>query len=186
MNKVSPDKPSFVNRVTVFKVCLGLVLALVCTLAGGAGTYLLRPPKYISNITLDVSYDSGFSSSVPLPADDPPFVEAQLTVLQTTEILYPVIERLVLTKAYAASGKEISREDAYTRLLKSMKLQNLHKPPGLIEIGICDTNPHRAASIANTIAAVYLEKRTADERAPILQSLLNWRPQLKSNPKSTR
>jgi type I site-specific restriction-modification system R (restriction) subunit len=78
---------------------------------------------------------------------------------------------LELTKAYAAPGQTISRQDAYAQLRKSMKLQEVRNT-GLIEIGVYDRDPQRAANIANTIAITYQEKRR-EHSGETLNSILN-------------
>ena len=92
---------------------------------------------------------------------DPQFVATQFQILQKTEILYPVIERLELVKEFSPPGQRLPLQQVYFRLKRSMQLQEVRNT-GLIEIGVFDTDAQRAANIANTIAVVYQEKRRAD------------------------
>jgi uncharacterized protein involved in exopolysaccharide biosynthesis len=171
MNNIHAGQPSSGILGTILKVCLGLVFVFILlAISGGMTAYYLVPRKYFSKVTMEVSPDVSTAPVIsgpsgPVRAYDPQFIEAQFTMLQKSEILYPVIERLDLTREYAPPGMTPSKEDAFARLRRSMKLQEVRNT-GLIEIGIYDTDPQRAANIANAIAITYMEKRkeTASER----------------------
>jgi len=94
-------------------------------------------------------------------AYDPQFVATQFQILQTTEILYPVIDRLELVKEFSPAGQRLPIQQVYMRLRRSMQLQEV-RMTGLIDIGVYDTDATRAANIANTIGVVYVERRRAD------------------------
>jgi capsular exopolysaccharide synthesis family protein len=91
---------------------------------------------------------------------DPQFVATQFQILQKTEILYPVIERLDLIKEFSPPGQRLPLQQVYFRLRNAMKLQEVRNT-GMIEIGAYDTDAQRAANIANTIAIVYMEQRVS-------------------------
>jgi uncharacterized protein involved in exopolysaccharide biosynthesis len=92
---------------------------------------------------------------------DPAFIATQFQVLQKPEILYPVVVRLDLVKEFAPPGQTIPLQQVYLRLRRSMQFSEIRNT-GLAELGIYDTNPRRAADIANAIAIVYQEKRQLD------------------------
>jgi len=150
------------------KFCLGLILTsfltmlFVALVTAGATIYFV-PKEYFSKVTMEVKPISPQVSVLGASANtyDPQFTATQFVILQKTEILYPVIDRLNLVKDYAPRGEKLSVQDAYTRLKGSMKLQEVRNT-GLIEIGVYDTDAQRAANIANTIAVIYKEKRWED------------------------
>ena len=92
---------------------------------------------------------------------DPQFVATQFQILQTTEILYPVIERLELVKEFSPVGQKLPMEQVCRRLRRAMQLNDVRNT-ALIDVGIYDTDHQRAANIANTIGVVYVERRRAD------------------------
>jgi len=150
------------------KFCLGLMRTsfltmLFAVLVTAGATIYFVPKEYFSKVTVEVKLDrSGetieFGPNSRSSSYDPQFVATQFAILQKIEILYPVIEQLELTKAYAPRGGTISREDAYLRLRKAMTLQEVRNT-ALIEVGVYDTDAQRAADIANTIGIVYKENR---------------------------
>jgi uncharacterized protein involved in exopolysaccharide biosynthesis len=58
-------------------------------------------------------------------AYDPQFVATQFQILQKTEILYPVIDRLELTKEFGPPGGKAPLQQVYFRLKGAMKLQEV-------------------------------------------------------------
>ena len=128
-------------------------------------TVYFLPREYFSKVTLEVKQDNSgpvetFGAGMQRTYD-PQFVATQFQILQKTEVLYPVIERLDLIKEFSPPGTKLPLQDVYYRLKGSMKLQEVRNT-GMIEIGAYDTDPQWAANIANTIAVVYQERRRAD------------------------
>jgi capsular polysaccharide biosynthesis protein len=158
------------------KVVSVLAITLALLLIGAGAIVYLWPARYFSKVTMEVRPDwpdppDAFQPGNSPRAYDPQFIATQFEALEESRILFPVIDRLELTKAYAAPGQTISRQDAYAQLRKSMKLQEVRNT-GLIEIGVYDRDPQRAANIANTIAITYQEKRR-EHSGETLNSILN-------------
>jgi hypothetical protein len=85
-------------------------------------------------------------------------------VLQSKEILYPVIDNLKLSETW--SGQEgrpiLSKQEAYGRLLRQMKLSI--RATDMIEIGAFSSDRNEAANIANMTAVVYQKVMRDDVR----------------------
>jgi len=166
MNDTNEVKLHFLDYWRVIKLRMGLILLtfFLVMVTAGVTTYFL-PKEYFAKVTMEVKMDNSgpinvFGSGMQR-AYDPQFVATQFQILQKTEILYPVIERLELVKEYSPPGQRLPLQQIYFRLKKSMQLQEVRNT-GLIEIGVYDTDPQRATNIANTIAVVYQEKRKQD------------------------
>jgi capsular exopolysaccharide synthesis family protein len=163
MNDTSEVKLHFLDYWRVIKLRLGLILLtfFLVMVTAGVTTYFL-PKEYFSKVTMEVKQDNSGPVSIFGAAAqrtyDPQFVATQFQILQKTEILYPVIERLDLVKEYSPAGQKLPLQQVYFRLKRSMKLQEVRNT-GLIEIGVYDTDSQRATNIANTIAIIYRENR---------------------------
>jgi len=166
MNESNEVKLHFLDYWRVIKVRMGLILLtfFLVMVTAGVTTYFL-PRQYFSKVRMEVKQDNSgpvttFGSALSR-GFDPQFVATQFQILQTTEILYPVIDRLELIKEFSPPGQRLPPQQVYVRLRRAMQLQEVRNT-GLIDIGVYDTDPQRAANIANTIAIVYQERRRAD------------------------
>src|SRR5205085_7541889 len=133
---------------------MGLILLtfFLVMVTAGVTTYFL-PKEYFSKVTMEVKLDNSgpiqpFSNGGQRTYD-PQFVATQFQILQKTEILYPVIEKLDLVKEFSGGGSKLPLQQVYFRLKQAMKLQEVRNT-GLIEIGVYDTDSQRATNIANT------------------------------------
>ena len=166
MNENNEVKLHFLDYWRTIKMRMGLILLtfFLVMVTAGVTTYFM-PREYYSHVEMEVKSDNsgpiGVFGGGMARTYDPQFVATQFRILQTTDILYPVMERLDLTKEYSPSGQRLAPEQVLRRLRHSMQLQEVRNT-GLIDIGIFDTNHDRAANIANTIGVVYVERRRAD------------------------
>ncbi len=166
MNESNEVKLHFLDYWRVIKLRMGLILLtfFLVMVTAGVTTYFL-PKEYFSKVTMEVKMDNSgpinFLGAGGQRTYDPQFVATQFQILQKTEILYPVIERLDLVKEFSPAGQRLPLQQVYFRLKRSMQLQEVRNT-GLIEIGVFDTDAQRAANIANMIAVVYRERRKAD------------------------
>jgi len=166
MNESNEVKLHFLDYWRVIKLRMGLILLtfFLVMVTAGVTTYFL-PKEYFSKVTMEVKMDNSgpinFLGAGGQRTYDPQFVATQFQILQKTEILYPVIERLDLVKEFSPAGQRLPLQQVYFRLKRSMQLQEVRNT-GLIEIGVFDTDSQRAANIANMIAVVYRERRKAD------------------------
>ncbi len=167
MNDSNEVKLHFLDYWRVIKVRMGLILLtfFLVMVTAGVTTYFL-PRQYLSKVRMEVKQDgsgpiNAFQTGAMVRSYDPQFVATQFQILQTTEILYPVIDRLELVKEFSPPGQRLPPQQVYNRLRRAMQLQEVRNT-GLIDIGVYDTEKERAANIANTIAVVYQERRRAD------------------------
>jgi succinoglycan biosynthesis transport protein ExoP len=177
MNQPSEAKLHFLDYWRVIKLRMGLIMLafFLVMVTAGVTTYFL-PREYLSKVTMEVKQDN--SGPVQLPGGggnqqgyNPQFVTTQFQILQKTEILYPVIERLDLIKEFTSAGAPKMRlQEVYYKLRGSLRLQEVRNT-GLIEIGVYNTDNVLAANIANTIASVYQEKRQAELEQNVNRSL---------------
>jgi capsular polysaccharide biosynthesis protein len=166
MNESAEVKLHFLDYWRVIKLRMGLILLTLFLVVVTAGvTVYFLPREYLSKVTMEVKPDNSGPVQVFGPGAqrsyDPQFVATQFQILQKTEILYPVIKRLDLVKEFSPPGAHLPLQDVYFRLKGAMKLQEVRNT-GMIEIGAYDTEPQRAANIANAIATQYQESRQAD------------------------
>ena len=167
MNETSEVKLHFLDYWRVIKLRMGLIMLsfFLVMITAGVTTYFL-PREYFSKVKMEVREDN--SGQVQLfgaqaqRTYNPNFVTTQFQRLQTTGILYPVIERLDLMKEYApAGGPKLRQQEAFYKLRGAMRLQEVRNT-GVLEIGIYDTDSQLAANIANNIAIIYQEQRQSE------------------------
>ena len=166
MNDTNEVKLHFLDYWRTIKLRMGLILLtfFLVMVTAGVTTYFM-PREFLSRVRMEVKPDNsgpvGVFGSGMMRSFDPTFVATQFQILQTTEILYPVIERLDLIKEFSPAGQKLAMEQVCRRLRVKMQLNEVRNT-GLIDIGIFDVNHQRAADIANTIGVVYVERRRAD------------------------
>lgn len=94
-------------------------------------------------------------------------VQSQFQVIRSGEVIFPVIDELLVGKKWMIQSEPLSKEQLYSRLMKMIVLQEVpNRVPyygsAFIEIGVYDGDPQEAANIANTIAIQYRKKRIID------------------------
>ena len=125
----------------------------------------LMPKTYDATATLMVNYDV----NDPLAGKEFPvglmgsYMATQTELMQSPEVLGPVIDRLKLTEvpAYASGnrgGDATLREWVETQLRKDLDIEQGKSSSQLIYIGVKASNADLAAEIANAIAEVYSEQ----------------------------
>ena len=166
MNDTNEVKLHFLDYWRTIKLRMGLILLtfFLVMVTAGVTTYFM-PRQYFSRVRMEVKPDNsgpvGVFGSALGRSYDPQFVPTQFQILQTTEILYPVIDKLDLVKDFSPPGQKLPREQVFYRLRRSMQLQDVRNT-ALIDVGVYDTDNQRARNIANTIGVVYVERRRAD------------------------
>lgn len=141
-----------------------LVVFLIVLLSATAITLLL-PKTYSSMVRMAVNKDASdidelFGPSLPQQFD-PFFIETEFQRIQSTSILYPVIEDLELQKTWAKKLNipgALTVRQTYLMLLRQLNLSQT-KNTSLIEVHVESRDPEEAALIANKIADVYKNSR---------------------------
>jgi capsular polysaccharide biosynthesis protein/tRNA A-37 threonylcarbamoyl transferase component Bud32 len=171
-----------VRRTALIGAALLLVLGAALLVADR-----LLPPVYFAKVTMELKEDNSGPEQV-FGGDrargySQQFVTSQLNIIQKTEVLYPVIERLDLTMEFSPpGGARLPLPRVFLKLNKSMQLREVRNTQ-LIEIGVFNTNPQLAANIANTIAVVYQEVRIIDSERRIMQRLANQEEEIRKKVK---
>jgi polysaccharide biosynthesis transport protein len=133
-----------------------LLVALTTTLV----TFIL-PEAYSSTVRIQVEKEapdvSVFSERTYSPGYDPYWIQTEFEKIQSKKVLYEVINRLDLNKAWARRYKESGslQTEVTFMILKSMLDVRQSRNTSLIEIRVISENAQEAARIANEIALVY-------------------------------
>src|SRR3954463_16643825 len=112
MNDSNEVKLHFLDYWRVIKLRMGLILLtfFLVVVTAGVTTYFL-PKEYLSKVTMEVKMDNSGPVNVTgggmQRTYDPQFVATQFQILQKTEILYPVIDKLELVKEYSPPGQRL-------------------------------------------------------------------------------
>lgn len=103
---------------------------------------------------------------------DPRFLTTQFEILQTTEILYPVIQRLNLIERFRDEYGVTNLNQAYFLLRKKMQVRDIRNTD-LIQITVYTTDPQLSADIANAIAEEYRKVRIQQVEEWVNRSLVS-------------
>lgn len=138
-------------------------------------TYFL-PRKYTSQVTIEVRSNQKllkiFGQDNYPDSVDPHFVADQLKILQSTGILYPVIDELGLVNKWSAGlPSPLTKQGAYDQLLGMMHGIQEVRNTDMIIIPVTSTDKQEAADIANTIAVIYQKRRKDDLEEQITNAL---------------
>ncbi|MDD5348755.1 MAG: polysaccharide biosynthesis tyrosine autokinase [Chthoniobacteraceae bacterium] len=170
MNDTSEVKLHFLDYWRVIRVRWAILVITFCLVLATAGvTCFFLPRQFYSRVVMEVKPDDNgidvFGGGEAFrPSRDPNLQPTQFQIIQSKEILYPVIDNLKLVETWSGQegGNILPKEEAYNRLLGQMKL-NTVRNTDLIEIGVFSTDRAEAASIANTVAVVYQTVRRDDQ-----------------------
>lgn len=183
MNDASEVKLHFLDYWRIIKVRAGLVVLtfLLVIVTAGVTTYFL-PREFFAKTKMEVKPDNraidvygnntrGYS--------DPTFVPSQFQIIQSKEILEPVIEKLGLVKTWTLREgvNFMPMETVYGKLLRMLDLKEIRNT-SLIDIGVYSIDAQEAANIANTIAVVYSERRTSDQKGSVDKALAQLQDEL--------
>lgn len=102
---------------------------------------------------------------------DPRFLTTQFEVIQTKEVLYPVINSLNLVQRWSEEGVS-NIGMAYGRLRGMLQVRDIRNTD-LIQITVFSTNPEMAAEIANAVAEEYKKIRIKQVEDWVNRSLVS-------------
>ena len=118
-----------------------ILILVVVGVAGGFGVSLLQQPKYVATTQLYISVRTTGAATVDLVQGQTfarQMVTSYVDIVSTPLILDPVVEKLGLDKTTA----ELASQVTATARLNTV----------LIDVNVADTDPRRAAEIANAVA----------------------------------
>jgi len=171
MNDTSEVKLHFLDYWRVIRVRWAiLVITFLLVMVTAGVTCFFLPRQYYSKVTMEVKSDDNTlvvfgDNGTPFRSPRDQYLQpTQFQIIQSKEILYPVIDNLKLVEAWSAQegGNILPKEEVYGMLLGRIKL-NTVRNTDLIEIGAKSTDRVEAANIANMIAVVYQKVRRDDQ-----------------------
>ena len=141
------------NRIGLISLCFLLIFAAAAVL-----TYIM-PRKYrghvemtIERITQDINvFERNHSDS---GAFSPEYIKTQFETITKPTTLYPVIEKLDLTKRWELP----SRQAALAKLRANLETQSMLRSD-FVTIDYYDQDSQLAANIANEVAQSYMKQR---------------------------
>jgi succinoglycan biosynthesis transport protein ExoP len=146
-------------------------------------TYLL-PKTFKSTVRMmvkkDTATDIGLLSSAPQGPDfDPFFILTQFERLQSSEVLYPVIDKLELGRVWGAryGGGEFTRQKTKGLLEKRIDPSQVRNT-SIIALTVYSEDKKEAADIANTIAQIYAETREKNRITQVTRGIAKMREKL--------
>jgi len=162
-------KLHFLDYWRIIRIRKTVILAvfLLVTLTTTLVTFIL-PEAYASTVRIQVEKEapdvSVFSERTYAPGYDPYWIQTEFEKIQSKKVLYEVIRRLDLNKAWARKYKSDKEGGALQTevtfmILKSMLDVRQSRNTSLIEIRVISENAAEAARIANEIATVYRDMR---------------------------
>lgn len=185
MNDTSEVKLHFLDYWRVIRVRWAILVITFCLVLATAGvTCFFLPRQFYSRVIMEVKpsgnkIDVFGNGDTFRPTRDPSLQATQFQIIQSKEVIYPVIDNLKLIDNWSGQegGSFLPKEEAYSRLLGMMKV-NAVRNTDLIEIGIFSTDRAEAANIANTIAVVYQKVRRDDELQVVDAALAQLREEV--------
>ena len=158
------SKLHFLDYWRVIRVRFGIVLLtfLLVVITTGLVTYFM-PKKYRAATTLEIRNPGQDAtvfgvtrSNTGGGSPDASYIQTQFELVQSTDVLYPVVEQNDLERKWAVEGSPLSREQAYYQLRSKLGLKQV-RGTLLMEVSITSTNPDEAATLANSVANSYSE-----------------------------
>ena len=153
----------FLHLLRMRRALIVLILALV--LLTTLGVTALLPRWYQSTTKIRVERPEGevkLYQAQSNPYYDPSFVQDQVDIIQSKEILDLVIEDLGLNAIIGRqddNGEPLPTSLTYRRLVDDMVRVEARRSSSIIDVDVFARDPMLAARIANEIARVYSENR---------------------------
>ncbi|MDD5200563.1 MAG: polysaccharide biosynthesis tyrosine autokinase [Terrimicrobiaceae bacterium] len=173
MNEPPVNKLHLLDYLRVVRVRwpIMLVIFLLVVVTTATITFLL-PKQYESTALIQVQQNADFEifQQGGLKGTDPRFTTTQFEIIQSKEVLQPVIEKLNLAAKWAERYEIKSRELIYKKLKKMMSLEE-ERNTDLISISILSPDKQEAADIANGIADSYQQARIHEQQSWVSKSL---------------
>ena len=162
------SKLHFLDYWRVIRVRFGIVLLtfLLVVITTGVVTYFL-PKKYKAQTTLELRDPRAdpklFQGGQGLSASnggnpDASYIQTQFEIIQSTNVLYPVVEQNDLQRTWGTDNQPMSREGAYYTLRSMLTLKQIHGS-FLLELGVTSIDPAEAAKLVNSVAQSYRDEK---------------------------
>jgi capsular exopolysaccharide synthesis family protein len=162
------DSPlHFLDYWRIIRIRKTVILAVfLLVLLTTAGVTMMLKPSFLSTARIAVEKESkvldGLGRPISQTPFDPYFVNTEFEKIQSSEVLYPVIQELRLwsnwAKYYNPEGEPLPPEEAmlltYQLLRRNLDVRQ-SRNTSLIEIRVFSRDAKEAASVANAIASGY-------------------------------
>ncbi len=160
------------------------LIALVAMFATGVMSKL-TPKTYTATATLMVNYQA----NNPLVANEilgglpASYMATQIELMQSAEVLLPVIDRLKLadnkmyTAGYHGDGSTL-RDWVQKALAKNLVVEQGRSGSQLVYVTYSASNPVEAADVANSVADVYMEQQIERLTGPATENARRYTEQL--------
>lgn len=147
-------------RVLRVRLPMILLVFLLVLITSAVVTYLM-PKQYQSSVRMQIKQNDTalqvFGNQA--KGSDPRFLATQFEIIQSKELLYPVISALGLDKKWGLQG---SKEGSFYRLRSMVQMKDVRNTE-FIQISVMSTDKVEAMQIANAIAEEYMRKRISEE-----------------------
>ena len=146
----------------------GIVLLtfLLVVITTGIVTYFL-PKKYRAQTTLELRdpvKDPDFQKGLRFQGSGDPgtsYATTQFEIMQSTDVLYPVVETNDLERHWGTDGVPLSREGAFYRLRGMLGLKPISRNTDMVELSISSPDPAEAAQkLVNAVSQSYIDAKT--------------------------
>ena len=158
-------KLHFLDYWRVIRVRLGIViLSFLLVLVTAAVTTYFMPRKFKSTAKVELRSDERdykpFSGGggLGLGGMDTRFVPTQMEIIQSAEVLYPVVDNLGLARRWAGESGALPRSAAYLKLRSMISLKPA-RGTEILEVTITSTDPQECPELANAVLLSYQERR---------------------------
>ncbi len=162
-----------------------LLIFLLVVITTGTITFLL-PKQYESQVLIQVQENADFDIFQKGGGKgwDPRFTSTQFEIIQSKEILQPVIDKLGLAEKWAEEYEIFSKEIIYRKLTKMMGLREVRNTT-LISITVLSPDKQEAADIANSIAEEYQQARIREQQGWVSRSLATLQEEVEKQRRKT-
>lgn len=149
-----------------------IAIAVILSLGWSIANTIMTRPSFRASVTLDVEPDRGSPLDVTPVSQfyylyDPNFISTQLRLMKSREMATRVAQRLNLAAAGPVVGPRPSvttdaKSDDSALVQMALGIQggvdvNPIKDTNLVELSFVDSNPKRAAEVANAVAESYID-----------------------------
>ncbi len=158
----SEVKLHFLDYWRVVRVRAGLVLLafFLVVISAGVATYF-APRKFKSSVFMELKAAAQtvnvFGGEGTSGRASPFFGPTQYEIIQRKEILYPVVDKLDLTRKWSETGTPLTQMQAYGLLRKLLEVKQVRNTE-ILELTAESEDPVEAAEVVNAVAAVYQDK----------------------------
>ncbi len=161
-------KLHFLDYWRVIRVRFGIVLlAFILMLVTAAIVTYFMPRKFQSTALVELRMEGAdykpFRDMGENPGMDPRFAPTQIEIIQRQSVLYPVVDKLDLTRKWATENGPLTREGAFYKLRSMLKTKPVRNTE-LLDVSVTSTDAKEAAELANAVVQSYQDLRLNERK----------------------